>query len=228
MAPKWAKWRRIGARHVPKTGFLVSGKNGLAFLGGATAVHTKCGMSLFWQFLFGKKTWLSSTTFFQLLIVGVSGLRVVHYSSSSSSLESKVVHESSYVSSVVFCSLAIPCAVANANSLQRANIIADFPFRPANELMTSILRVKSIFRSSSRMTSVAVDAEMGSMYSRSGSITARHEGHVFFVLNEDSKHDMQNLCPHDVMDALTAFISSKHMGHLSASSSFPSGATTFD
>ena len=73
MAPKWAKWRRIRARHVPKTGFLISGKNGLAFLGGATAVRAKWGMSLFWQFLFGKKTWLSSTTFFQLLIVGVGG-----------------------------------------------------------------------------------------------------------------------------------------------------------
>ena len=34
MAPKWAKWGRIGPRHVPFWGFLVSGKKVLAFLGG--------------------------------------------------------------------------------------------------------------------------------------------------------------------------------------------------
>jgi len=72
MAPKWVKWRQIGAHDVPKTGFLISGKNGLAFFGGATVVRAKCGMSLFGQFLFGKKIWLGSATFFQLLIVGVA------------------------------------------------------------------------------------------------------------------------------------------------------------
>jgi hypothetical protein len=55
MAPKWAKWRQIGAHDVPKTGFLISGKNGLAFSGGATADRTKCGMSPKRGFLFGKK-----------------------------------------------------------------------------------------------------------------------------------------------------------------------------
>ena len=56
----------IGARHVPFWGFLVSGKKVLAFLGGASAVHAKTCMSLFGGFLFGKKTQLGSTTFFQL------------------------------------------------------------------------------------------------------------------------------------------------------------------
>ena len=51
MAPKRTKWRRIGAIDVPKTGFLVFGKNGLAFLGGATVR----GMSPKRGFLFPEK-----------------------------------------------------------------------------------------------------------------------------------------------------------------------------
>ena len=47
----WRQWRRIGARHVPKTGFLVSGKYGVAFSGGATAR----GMSPKRGFLFPEK-----------------------------------------------------------------------------------------------------------------------------------------------------------------------------
>jgi hypothetical protein len=72
MAPKWPF-------DVPKTGFLISRKNGLAFLGDATAVHTKMCMSLFRQFLFGKKTWLDSTTFFQWIVdCGVGGVIIRH------------------------------------------------------------------------------------------------------------------------------------------------------
>jgi hypothetical protein len=51
MAPKWAKWGRIGPRHVPFWGILVSGKKVLAFLGGASVR----GMSLFGGFLFPEK-----------------------------------------------------------------------------------------------------------------------------------------------------------------------------
>ena len=212
----------------PQNGVSYFRKKWFGVFGGCNGGPRKMGHVPFLAILIWKKNMVEFNDVFSIVDCGCGWMVArVHHSSSSSSLESKVVHESSYVESFVFCSLAIPCAVENANSLQRANIIADFPFRPANELMTSILRVKSIFRSSSRMTSVAVDAEMGSMYSRSGSMTARHDGHVFFVLNEDSKHDVQNLCPHNVMDTFVFFTSSKHMGHLSASSS-PWGATTFD
>ena len=56
-----------GARDVPKTGFLISGKKVLAFRGHGA----KLRMSLFGQFLFVKKTLLSSTTFFQLSEFGM-------------------------------------------------------------------------------------------------------------------------------------------------------------
>jgi hypothetical protein len=71
-----------GARHVPKSGFLISGKNGLAFSGGATARRAKCGMSQNRGFLFPEKTWLDSTTFFKLSVFDmwppfyINGVRV--------------------------------------------------------------------------------------------------------------------------------------------------------
>jgi hypothetical protein len=116
----------------------------------------------------------------------------------------------------------MPCAVANAISLQSENIIADFPFRPENELMTSIRRVMSMARSSSRISSAATDTDTGSMFWRAGSISARHVGHVFFVFKDKSKQDVQYLCPHAVMDTFIGFRTSKHTAHTGAlgSSSF--------
>ena len=111
------------------------------------------------------------------------------------------------------------CAVANATSLQRENIIAARPFIPENESMIAILRVILMLRSSVRMSSDATDTGNGSMHSRAGSISARHVGHVIFFLKDDSKHDMQNLCPHAVIETLLVPGTSMHIGHTSTSGS---------
>ena len=74
-----------------------------------------------------------------------------------------------------------------------------------------------------RMSSDATDTGNGSMHSRTGSISARHVGQVFFFFNDDSKHDMQNLCPHAVIETFLVPGTSMHMGHVSTSGS---GATT--
>lgn len=70
-----------------------------------------------------------------------------------------------------------------------------------------------------RMSSDATDTGNGSMHSRPGSISARHVGHVFFFLNDDSKHDMQNLCPHAVIATFVVPGTSIHTGHTSTSGS---------
>lgn len=70
-----------------------------------------------------------------------------------------------------------------------------------------------------RMSSDATDTGNGSMHSRAGSISARHVGHVFFFLNDDSKHDVQNLCPHAVIVMFVVPGISMHMGHTSTSGS---------
>ena len=138
----------------------------------------------------------------------------------SSSLESNSSHDSSYVSSDSFCHRAMLCAVANANSLHRDNIMAARPFLPAeNELITAILRVIRIVSSSVRMSSDATDVGNGSMHSRWGSISARQVGHVFFVFKDFSKHDMQNLCPHAVIATFVGPGTSMHTGHTSTSDS---------
>jgi hypothetical protein len=69
------------------------------------------------------------------------------------------------------------------------------------------------------MSSDATDTGNGSMHSRTGSISARHEGHVFFVFKDDSKHDMQNLCPHAVIATFVVPGTSMHIGHTSTSGS---------
>jgi hypothetical protein len=91
-------------------------------------------------------------------------------------------------------------------------------------LMTSIRRVMSMARSSSRISSAATDADTGSMVWRAGSISARQVGHVFFVFKDKSKQDVQYLCPHAVIDTFVGFRISKHTAHTgalwSSSSSF--------
>jgi hypothetical protein len=72
------------------------------------------------------------------------------------------------------------------------------------------------------MSSDATDAGNGSMHSRSGSISARQVGHVFFVFKDFSKHDMQNLCPHAVIATFVVPGISMQTGHTSTSGS---GAT---
>jgi hypothetical protein len=142
-------------------------------------------------------------------------------SSLSSSLESKLCHEMSYVSVDLFCHWAIRWAVANANSLQRENIIVARPFVPENELMRPSLFVILMLRSSSRISSDATDTDMGSIIWRAGSISARHMGHLLSVFNDLSKHDMQYLCPHAVMATLVVTSplvvpgTSKHTAHTS-------------
>ena len=118
-------------------------------------------------------------------------------------------------------------AVANATSLQRENIIAVRPFLPAeNELIISIRRFSLIVSSSVRMSSDATDVGSGSMHSRSGSISARQVGHVFFVFKDFSKHDMQNLCPHAVIATFVGPGTSMHTGHTSTSGSGSGAAAT--
>jgi hypothetical protein len=118
------------------------------------------------------------------------------------------------------------CDVANANSLHRDNIIAARPLIPENELITAILRVIRIVCSSVRMSSDATDVGNGSMHSRSGSISARQVGHVFFVFKDFSKHDMQNLCPHAVIVTFVGPGTSMHTGHTSTSDSGSGAAAT--
>jgi len=139
-------------------------------------------------------------------------------SSSSLSSESNVSHDSSYAP-VVFCHRAMACAVANANSLQRENIMELRPLCPPNDWMTSILRVSFIILSSSRMSSVAAETVMGSIFKRVGSSSARHNGHRLSFARDDNKHEVQNVCPQAVIDTFTFLISCRHMGHLSGSGS---------
>ena len=77
--------------------------------------------------------------------------------------------------------------------------------------------------SSLRMISVATDTDTGAMTERSGSISARHVGHVFFVFKDLSKHDVQKMCPHSVMDTFLVPGTSKHTAHTSTSASGWSG-----
>ena len=74
-----------------------------------------------------------------------------------------------------------------------------------------------MLRSSVRMSSDATDTDNGSMHSRSDSIGERHIGHMFFVFKDDSKHDMQNLCPHAVIATFVVPGTSMHTGHTSTS-----------
>jgi hypothetical protein len=67
------------------------------------------------------------------------------------------------------------------------------------------------------MISVAADTDTGAMTERSGSISARHVGHVFFVFKDLSKHDVQKMCPHSVMDTFLVPGTSKHTAHTSTS-----------
>ena len=113
----------------------------------------------------------------------------------------------------------MPCAVSNAISLQRENIIENRPFVPPNDCIALIRRVRFMECSSSRMISVAADTDTGAMTERSGSISARHVGHVFFVFNDLSKHDVQKMCPHAVMDTFLVPGTSKHTAHTSTSAS---------
>jgi hypothetical protein len=70
------------------------------------------------------------------------------------------------------------------------------------------------------MSSDATDTGNGSMHSsRAGSISARHVGHVFFVFKVLSKHDVQKMCPHAVMDTFLVPGTSKHTAHTSTSAS---------
>jgi hypothetical protein len=76
------------------------------------------------------------------------------------------------------------------------------------------------------MSSVATDTDTGSMAVRSGSSSARHLGHVFFCFKDESKHDVQKMCPHSVMDTFLHPGTSKHTGHTSGWLSLSgSGAT---
>ena len=111
----------------------------------------------------------------------------------------------------------MPCAVSNAISLQRENIIENRPFVPPNDCIALIRRVKFMECSSSRMISVATDTDTGAMTERSGSISARHVGHVFFVFKDLSKHDVQKMCPHAVMETFLVPGTSKHTAHTSTS-----------
>ena len=111
----------------------------------------------------------------------------------------------------------MPCAVSNAMSLQRVNIMENRPFVPPNDCIALIRRVKFIECSSSRMISVATDTDTGAMTERSGSISARHVGHVFFVFKDLSKHDVQKMCPHAVMETFLVPGTSKHTAHTSTS-----------
>ena len=113
----------------------------------------------------------------------------------------------------------MPCAVSNAISLQRENIIENRPFVPPNDCIVLIRRVKFMECSSSRMISVAADTDTGAMTERSGSISARHVGHVFFVFKDLSKHDVQKMCPHSVMETFLVPGTSKHTAHTSTSAS---------
>lgn len=65
------------------------------------------------------------------------------------------------------------------------------------------------------MSSDATDTGNGSMDSRAGSISARQVGHVFLVFKDDSKHDVQNLCPHAVIATFVVPGTSIHTGHTS-------------
>jgi hypothetical protein len=49
---------------------------------------------------------------------------------------------------------------------------------------------------------------------------------VFFCLNDDSKHDVQNVCPHAVTEMFLVPVpgTSKQMAHTSASSDFNASA----
>lgn len=213
-------WRFEGVWHfanvlsdVPKTGKRVSREKAFGVLRGCNILQTFCRMSLFRPFLFWKNIVGDLAAFFQLSSSPPS-------ESLSLSLESNSSHDSWYVSSDSFCQRAMLCAVANAISLQRENIIADRPFLPdENELITAILRFIWIVNSSVRMSSDATDAGNGSMHSRSGSISARQVGHVFFVFKDFSKHDMQNLCPHAVIATFVGPGTSMHTGHTSTSDS---------
>ena len=111
------------------------------------------------------------------------------------------------------------CAVENAISLQRENIIENRPFVPPNDCITFIRRVKSRIRSSSRIRSDATDTVIGSIDSRAGSISWRQHGHVFLVFNDFNKHVVQNVCPHAVMETLIFLVTSKHTAHFSLFSS---------
>ena len=111
----------------------------------------------------------------------------------------------------------MPCAVSNAMSLQRVNIMENRPFVPPNDCIALIRRVKFMECSSSRMISVATDTDTGAMTERSGSISARHVGHVFFVFKDLSKHDVQKMCPHAVMETFLVPGTSKHTAHTSTS-----------
>ena len=42
-------------------------------------------------------------------------------------------------------------------------------------------------------------------------------GHVFLVFKDDSKHDVQNLCPHAVIETFVVPGGSKHTAQTSAS-----------
>jgi hypothetical protein len=150
-------------------------------------------------------------------------------SSLSSSLESKLCHDTSYVSGDLFCHRAMLCAVANANSLQRENIMVARPFVPENELMMPSLFVMLMLRSSSRMSSLAMETDTGSMIwraGRAGSISARHMGHLLSVFKDESKHDVQYLCPHAVMATFIVPGTCKHTAHTSELVS--GGASSFD
>ena len=95
------------------------------------------------------------------------------------------------------------------------------PFVPVNALMTLIRRRRSVIRSSSRMSPAAVSTDRGGTQARGGSNSARQVGHVFFCLNDDSKHDVQNVCPHAVTEMFLVPVpgTSKHTAHTSTSAS---------
>jgi hypothetical protein len=57
------------------------------------------------------------------------------------------------------------------------------------------------------------------MHVRAGSNSARQVGHVFFCLKDDSKHDVQKVCPHAVMEIFLVPGTSKQTAHTSASDS---------
>jgi hypothetical protein len=67
------------------------------------------------------------------------------------------------------------------------------------------------------MSSDATDTGNGSMHSRAGSNSARQVGHVFFCLKDDSKHDVQKVWPHAVMEMFLVPGTSKQTAHTSAS-----------
>jgi hypothetical protein len=76
------------------------------------------------------------------------------------------------------------------------------------------------------MISVATDTDTGAMTERSGSISARHVGHVFFVFKDLSKHDVQKMCPHSVMDTFLVPGTSKHTAHTSTSAASASASAS--